>query len=128
MQGYGFSVWAVPYNSDIIKAKYSMKHIPHITLKTNMIIPENRFIETSCEIVFKNPVCKFPSMYENDPLTASGFYCDINIPTEHDPHMTLWYNFDGPLRVINIPEPTRGEIFLADTRSMDPSEWRIICS
>ena len=103
-----------------------MKHIPHITIKTNLVCPEQIIKDKSCQIQFKGPISKFPSMYENDPLAACGFYCNIDIPTEHEPHMTLWYNYEENLEVIDTPDPTHGQLFLADTRSLDPSEWRLI--
>ena len=127
MKGYGFSIWVVPHNHQVIRNQYKMKHIPHITVKTNMIIPEKIFGKKFCKINFKNSFCcEFPSMYQNDPLTACGFYCDINIPTDHDPHITLWYNHSGPLDSLSPPQDTHGQVFLADTRSINPSEWKII--
>lgn len=91
-----------------------------------MIIPEKRFGKNFCKIYFDNSVFHFPSMYENDPLTACGFYCDIDIPTNHEPHMTLWYNHTETIGALGPPGDTHGQVFLADTRSIDPSDWKII--
>lgn len=126
MQGYGFSVWVVPHNHGFLAHRYNMKHIPHVTLETNLVTPKNKFDKNFCKIYFKNFCSQFPSMYETDPMTACGFYCDIDIPIDFDPHMTLWYNHPNPSPIMDIPEPTHGQVFMADTRSMDPSEWKII--
>lgn len=126
MQGYGFSTWIVPDNWKSIQVRYSMKHIPHITVRTNLTEPSTDNVGKRLHIKFVKGCFTFPKQYEVDPLDAYGFYCTVkHIEIDHIPHMSLFYN--EPLRVYEPPmETLQGTIHIADTRSLDPSKWKLI--
>ena len=134
--GYGYSVWYVPCNYRSLKAQYGMTHIPHVTVSTNHIdmhsakqvfykLPKQTRIEL-------NPECvEFPKMYENDPLSAIGWYVDMpEIKTPHRAHLTLRYFTSLPESQYCTMPPTYRDYIcfkvVADTRSLNPKEWRII--
>ena len=132
---YGFSIWAVPKNHEQIRSKYNMKHIPHVTLKTNLEKEDRTHNFSTCHIKFKKNFVWFPKMYSKDEKIkrASGYYCDVEgLPFEvrHMLHMSVWYDYSGPWSGENIPEEppdnTMATIYSVDTRSPDPSEWQII--
>jgi hypothetical protein len=69
---------------------------------------------------------KFPKMYKNDPLNACGFYCKIDcINTNHNPHMSLFYNEDA-LNGLIPPESLKCMLYIANTESLDCSEWYLL--
>ena len=99
MQGYGYSVWAVPKNYKKIRSVYGMKHIPHITLSTNHIEPpEISDFPKEVVVSFEDKnMYRIPSMYEYEPLnlSAAGFYCKVNGYNNPLLHMTLFYDYHG---------------------------------
>ena len=97
MKGYGYSLWLVPHNWEIIKRVYSMTHIPHITVCTNMERVDPVVLSSSSFKVYNFSYLKrFPKMYSTDPLNATGFYCAIEgICTNHPPHMSVSYSLDN---------------------------------
>lgn len=129
--GYGYSVWAVPHNHEEIRSTYRMKHIPHVTLKTNLEKEERIYTNSTCRIKFYKQFVWFPpTMYKNNPLKGSGFYCDVyGVPFKmnHAPHMTVWYDYDGPWDIFDTcPIETLATIYSVDTRSPKPEDWKIL--
>lgn len=127
MQGYGYSVWAVPINYKMIQNKYGMKHVPHVTLSTNhatVPIPSNWGQRLKIEFKCKN-LYRLPPMYEyQPPSTSAGFYCNIRGYDNPLLHMTLSYDFPGNYLDFKAPdEILDAQVYRADTRSLDPSEW-----
>ena len=131
MQGYGYSIWAVPFNYNIIQNRYGMKHIPHVTLSTNHIhVPSPIGYDRKVEIKFTDKnLYRLPlGMYEYDPIvtTSTGFYCNIKGYNDTLLHMTIFYDFQGNYLDFKAPdEILDAKIYRADTRSLDPSEWEI---
>lgn len=128
MLGYGFSLWLVPHNWRDIKRIYSMNHIPHITVCTNMERIDPVILSTS---IFKvrdfSYLKKFPKMYKKDPLDASGFYCKIDgIFTNHTPHMSVSYSHDDLIIGLVPPETLECSLHFADTQSDKPHEWYLL--
>ena len=128
MQGYGYSVWAVPVNHKIIQERYGMKHIPHVTLSTNHLnVPAPLNYGQKVEIEFKDKhLYRLPRMYEYEPIDtiSSGFYCKIKGHKDPILHMTLSYDFSGNYSDFKAPdEILEARIYRADTRSLEPSEW-----
>ena len=129
--GYGLSVWVVPKLYEEIQEEYNMVHIPHVTLQTNLQTHSNSAdIGRLVNISFIKGFVKFPSMYDHDPMSGSGFYCSVadlyNIPA-FDQHMTVWYNYDGDHMGFDEPPCDQlGRVMRADTRSDDPSEWTVL--
>ena len=131
--GYGYSIWAVPHNHAEIRSKYKMKHIPHVTLKNNLEKEERTYMNLQCRIECCKQFVWFPPMYKNEhSLKSSGFYCNIYgtpFKMEHTPHMTVWYNYEGPWDVFDdCPESSMATIYSVDTRSSNPEEWKILCT
>ena len=127
MQGYGYSLWLVPVNWKEIKEKYAMNHIPHITVCTNMEKIDSKILTDEIFIVnnFSN-LKKFPKMYQNDPLNASGFYCKIHgLRTTHTPHMTLAYDHNYNI-THSPPDSFSCLLFFADTRTLDYTKWELL--
>ena len=122
MTSYGYSVWLVPTNYDVIKSKYKMTHIPHVTISTNhQYIPEISD-DNTYDINLKYGYEVFPKMYKSDDIDGGGFYCEIPIKTNHEPHMTIYYDsISRDLPIIN--ETIEAKIHVVDTRSCDPSKW-----
>ena len=133
--GYGYSIWVVPNNYISMMTRYNIRHIPHVTLRTNKTLEECReiYIEETHDICLLYPSVTFPSMYTNDPLRAVGYYANIPILTEHVPHMTFEY---FP-KSADIPQPTFKEFeefnttiscftSISDTTNLDPSLWSLI--
>lgn len=130
-EGYGYSIWAVPVNSEQLREKYLMSHIPHVTLKTNMEHPPqvNPYGPT-CEIDFDSEFVLFPNIYgKNDLLRSSGFFCNVSglkEPVWHAPHMTIWYNYYGAHGIFKPPRSCEANICIVNTMSSEPSEWFIM--
>ena len=133
LQGYGFSLWAVPPNHRDVKSTYNMKHMPHVTIETNMEFPWSVYAYQKCRVEFYKSHCaRLPQMYKQDPLkNCIGFFCevkDIKPVNVRYPHMTLFYEYDGESTLTSIPRPDdfEGTLYIADTRSLDPSDWHIV--
>ena len=128
--GYGLSLWVVPKYYKQIKETYKMKHIPHITLQTNLTEPSMSVdLGKHVDVTFNRGMVKFPKMHDPNPLMGSGFYCNVKgiseIP-DFRQHMTVWYNYDGCHYEFREPPPHQpGKVVRADTTSDDPSEWHI---
>jgi hypothetical protein len=124
MNGYGYSIWLIPNNWKEVKLSYNMNHIPHITVANNLQFIDSVVLNKNDYTVenFSN-VQQFPQMYLNDPLSASGFYCEIKgISTIHKPHLSLVYN-KYITEIYAPPEKLMCKLYVADTRSINPSEW-----
>jgi len=105
---YNYSVWYVPIDSDNLRTKYGIKHIPHITIASNLSDVEkaieicSRF-PLNANFYFTQPatLVKFPSLYGNDPLSAVGFYARLFDEAEKDinlgfpAHMSVEYFAHG---------------------------------
>jgi hypothetical protein len=80
---YGYSIWYVPYNYIDLKNKYDMKHIPHITIKTNLMKQEaidffqEQIFSDEAYIYVHDPLVIFPDIYDTNPLKAIGWWCSI---------------------------------------------------
>ena len=127
MKGYGYSLWLVPHVWRDIKRIYCMSHIPHITVCTNMERTDPAILTPSVFKVYNfSYLKKFPKMYKNEPLTASGFYCEIDgISTNHTPHMSLNYSHDD-LENFAPPDILECSLHFADTQSDNPQEWCLL--
>jgi hypothetical protein len=127
MVGYGYSLWLVPQNWRDIKRIYSMKHIPHITVCTNMDRTDPVILSiSSFKVHTFSYLKKFPKMYKNDPLDASGFYCKIEgICTNHTPHMSVSYSHDD-LENLAPPDSLECQLHFANTQSDKPHEWYLL--
>lgn len=133
MQGYGYSLWLVPDEWRKLKLRYGMRHIPHVTVKTNMSEVPN-VVWGRYRVGGFSRAGHFPSQYAHDPLTAAGFWCkSLDVPVRHRAHLTVAYGADGERPVIPLSahvRPLTGELWCtlraADTRSLDPSQWRLL--
>ena len=132
--GYEYSLWLVPINYKTIQKTFKMKHIPHITVETNLKTIEN--CNTNKIYIVKNFTWygKIESQYTNDPLCSWGWLCDsIDIVIKHQAHMSMVYNKHNE-KITNIVPPDETPVLLecnlyyADTRSDDPSKWYLITS
>ena len=127
MLGYGWSIWYVPDDWKKIMTKYGMTHIPHLTIQTNILEKPTTFGASFYlkSIRFNSPVIEFESQYDNDPLSAKGWLCEIptwwNYP--HKPHVTWKYNADDRCPRDNPIQFDDLKLVIADTRSFDPSTW-----
>ena len=144
-KGYGYSVWYVPENFKELQDKYQISHIPHVTLETNLCLRDAYHIYHNATqdiiIKFKNEYVKFPSFYDNDPMTSFGWYVDVIRMTRRklnwNPHMTLRYlpritnennssYKDKSYLSENLSPPSneiKCKVVIADTRSHLPIEW-----
>jgi hypothetical protein len=140
--GYGYSVWFVPKNYQDIQERYNIKHIPHITLDTNLLLKDAYHIyHNACQEVvvkLKPDFVKFPSFYHHDPMVSYGWYVDIQQMTKRKlnwtPHMTVTYvprnktNNAQEIKVLTYQsplEPIECFVTIADTRSGLPEDWNI---
>jgi len=141
--GYGYSVWFVPINYKEIQDKCNIKHIPHITLETNLSLKDAYHIyHNACQkisVKVKPEIVKFPSFYHHDPMISYGWYVDILNMTKRKlnwtPHMTITYlprsNKTTSMTDANILAshhplgPLECFATIADTRSGLPEEWSI---
>lgn len=130
IQGFGYSVWAVPVEYRKIKELYGMKHIPHVTISTNHPKPVNPMeYGRKCMVVFppRKSLIRLPKMYQHDPLedkVCAGFYCSIpHIKEDIMTHLTMSYDFNENYGDYKAPENFEAIIYRADTTSLDPEEW-----
>lgn len=141
--GYGYSVWYVPTNYKELKEHYNMKHIPHVTLETNLLLRDAYHIyHNSCSKItaefHPEYVHPFPSLYAHDPMVASGWYVRVLQMTGRKlnwtPHMSVSYVPRGQHDNMDFtpswrPKPPSGKteyfLVIADTRSGDPTDWHI---
>ena len=68
MNGYEWSIWYVPKDWKKFMNEYGMKHVPHMTIETNLLIKPTT-IKTQImidKITFKSGLVKFPSQYDNN--------------------------------------------------------------
>ena len=134
MQGYGYSIWLVPLNWRQIKQEYNLDFIPHITIQTHMPYVFSRLLSKETLIVdnFSRGQI-FSKTYSTDPLYAYGYSCKIqHIFLMHEPHMTLYYS-SNPIKYIDTfsklklpPQTLECSLYAVDTRSLNPSKWKII--
>jgi hypothetical protein len=133
-QGYGYSIWLVPSNWRNIKKDFSIDFLPHITVATNLPYISSKTLSKESFLVNNFSVGKvFSKMYKYEPLYAFGYECYIeDLYTSHMPHMTLFYSpneikyLDTFSKFKSPPQSLTCNLFVADTRSLNPSEWRII--
>lgn len=123
---YGYSIWLIPDDYEYIKKTYKMKHIPHITFSTNHREPQKVLDNKSYLIKLKGKFLNFPKMYAIDPLNACGFYCDTDMKTTHDPHMSIFYDFVDDIDLEPLNKIFSGKLYSVDTTSNNPSNWHII--
>ena len=128
IKGYGYSIWLVPLNWQDIKRVYMMSHIPHITVHTGLDWVDSSILSENTFTVYNfSRVHKFPKMYTQDPLSASGFYCSVkDLKMLHSPHMTLKYSHENINFDIAPPETLMCKLCVADTQSLDCSQWRLL--
>lgn len=131
MKGYGYSLWIVPITKDIIRGLYMMKHIPHVTISTNHeVIPDKSQYNKYYCIGNFGDIVNIPKQYKVDPLYSVGWMCDVsNLVLPHRPHMSMKYGLgDYPEfnKNINSPYNVMGEVMVADTRSLNPSDWTLL--
>ena len=132
--GYGFSIWLVPYNWRQLKKEFNLDFIPHITLSTNhYAIPDVPDLHNVKAFNFKKGEI-FRKIYQNDPLEGYGYYCELSgVFTNHTPHMTLFYgskisdeNMDFYSLIKTPPDILYCFATLADTTSLNPSTWKFL--
>lgn len=148
LPGYGFSVWYVPCRkSDIsmLQKKYDMKHTPHVTAATNLRVSEAVRIWRSLpkKVIFtaKEPCTRFPCMYENNPLSACGFYGSLWDTSQDEsvllklawqPHMSVKYferddnTMIASVSASTLSYPLECERFFVNTQSTIPIDWSIL--
>ena len=146
--GYLYSIWCIPDNWKDIKERYNMCHIPHVTIETLLS-------ETECMSRIHQYDDKYMIRFEDniynlnditykggetsggcetscgcdDDLPAYGFYCELDsLCVSHRPHMTLLYsNLGSDMKIEKAPiHKIQGKVYMVNTISSDPSEWRII--
>jgi hypothetical protein len=133
--GYGYSIWLIPENWKQFRKEFTLDFIPHITVATNLsfvssqILNKDKFFKVNN---FSNGQI-FPKMYKNDPLNGFGYNCTIEgLYTQHQPHLTLYYSpneikyLDTFSKLKSPPTQLICRLFIADTRSINPSEWKVI--
>jgi len=132
VNGYGLSVWLVPLSQNVYRRVYKMKHIPHVTISTNhKTLPDISHLEKYYDIEHFKNLQNIPRQYEVDPLYAVGFMCLIKgLRTPHIPHMSVRYEKKGYPTYDDItigkPDKMLAEVRIADTTSLNPSEWFLI--
>ena len=132
---YGWSVWYVPQAWEYLMKNYNFKHIPHITLVTNLdqkpkqILSYPKHLEY---VTLLDDITVFPKMYINNPLNGIGWFCQCSpdIYTKHIPHITYSYFKDLP-STFDIPDdfPTIINdwiLMIGNTQSPDPQEWKCV--
>lgn len=128
--GYGYSAWLVPDNRDIIDTE----HIPHVTIETGLRYPQHPSVGHRLEICFSGGIAQIPKMYPDtdDVLDAYGFYCKLfdlegrRFQVNHEPHLTLHYGLLEDTTRVPCPDNCTGTVYIADTRSDCPREWKLI--
>jgi len=135
MVGYGYSAWLVPDERTLLQRRYGMRHVPHVTVRTNMAsrrdaddLPLGGRYAVGQWSDFA-PV--FPRMYqEGKPLRGCGFYCAVSpdVRMDHRPHLTVAYGmpFEGVLSRRSPETFMRCTLMLADTRAADPAQWYVL--
>ena len=128
---YGYSVWLVPLNRRLLTKVYKFRHIPHITISTNHVtVPDPDNLGKLYNIVNFSPYGKIGKQYEVDPLHSLGWECDVeDLNIQHTPHLSHMYSFYAYDKVYSVyPTPMRliAEVCVADTRSPNWEEWKII--
>ena len=128
---YGYSVWLVPLNRRLLTKVYKFRHIPHITISTNHVtVPDPDNLGKLYNIVNFIPYGKIGKQYEVDPLHSLGWECEVeDLDIKHTPHMSHLYSFFPYAKVYSVyPTPMRlmAEVCVADTRSPNWEEWKII--
>jgi len=73
-------------------------------------------------------VSKFPSdMYPDSIVQGIGVYCKIqDMDLDHEPHLSLTYDESYDFSNIKLPEFIYCDMYLADTRSTTPLEWKLL--
>jgi len=128
---YGYSVWLVPLNRRLLTKVYKFRHIPHITISTNHEdLPDPINLGKLYDIVDFKPYGIIGKQYAFDPLHATGWECTVeDLFIQHTPHMSHVYSFYPHEKVLPVyPTPQRliAEVCVADTRSSNWEEWKII--
>ena len=142
MKGYGYSVWLITPKHPLLDRwihTYN-QHVftPHTTLKSNLTLKEAQAYVRQLpnlvgELSFQGQCVKeLPwGEYKNDPLYGWGLKVTLHgFQVKHTPHLTLHYT-QTPLK--NIPRlcPTyhrfAAVVCIADTQSLKPQDWKIIC-
>ena len=128
---YGYSVWLVPLNRRLLTKVYKFRHIPHITISTNHVtVPDPDNLGKLYNIVNFSPYGKIGKQYEVDPLHSLGWECDVeDLNIQHTPHLSHMYSVYAYDKVYSVyPTPMRliAEVCVADTRSPNWEEWKII--
>ena len=126
MLSYGFSLWLVPQS----RFKIDTLHVPHITLATHFETEPN----VQCtknkryRVDIFDGVSKFPSdMYPDSIVQGIGVYCKIqDMDLDHEPHLSLTYDESYDFSNIKLPEFIYCDMYLADTRSTTPLEWKLL--
>ena len=128
----GLSLWAVPRNYKEIISKYNMKHIPHITIETNLKNPSySTDIGNIVNVEYNKGLIKMKNVYNvPDILEISGYTCrlyGLNNTPKHHLHMSIFYDWDGDNYGIwpDPPDSSICDIVRADTTSMNPEDWCI---
>jgi hypothetical protein len=124
---YGYSIWYVPIRR---LDNWRFSHIPHVTIANGYSsIKEaqrmSRCLPQTLRITPLRHLQYFGS--PKDPLPGWGLEVHIpyNLQLEYNPHLTVAYTK-------NIPETTPflpsflAKVVIADTRSSQPSEWKIL--
>ena len=128
---YGYSVWLVPLNIRLLTRVYKFRHIPHITISTNhRTVPDPDNLGRLYDVVNFKPYGKIGKQYAIDPLHTLGWECDVeDLDIKHTPHMSHVYSFYPYDKVHYVyPTPIRliAEVCVADTRSPNWEDWKII--
>ena len=110
-----YSWWIVPHNYTKYMKMYNMVHIPHITIKTRMIYPQqNKHIGKEFDIKFIGEMCVF-----NEGV---GFSCEVENMGGYT--MIVHYNTQE-LMGGERPDNTKGIFCCADTQHQYEEGWTI---
>jgi len=128
---YGYSVWLVPLNRRLLTKVYKFRHIPHITISTNHEdVPDPVNLGHLYDVVDFKPYGIIGKQYAFDPLHATGWECKVeDLTIQHTPHMSHLYSFyphEKALPVYPTPQRLIAEVCVADTRSSNCEEWKVI--
>ena len=142
--GYGYGVW---YKIESPKIYTLSGHVPHITIKCNMLYMDaNKLCNelmcrglTTQEFNIFTQAIDFNKMYDNDALSGWGYYvamkpvhyleCEVySEPYKGDfsylPHITMEYNGTNKIDYRG-KRSIKGSLVVADMRNENPSNWII---
>ena len=124
---YGYSIWYVPIRP---LDNWRFSHIPHVTIANgySSIKEAQKFIRCLPQRVRITPLRHLQYFGSpKDPLPGWGL--EVHLPyklqLEYKPHLTLAYTKKYP-ETTPCFSSFLAKVVIADTRSSQPSEWKIL--